>query len=53
MLRGMATMNLYADDVTAAKEWYTELLGEQPYYASEDHGKPAGYVEFRIGDYQH
>lgn len=53
MLRGMATTNLYADDVTAARDWYTELLGVPAYYASEDHGKPAGYVEFRIGDYQH
>lgn len=53
MLRGMATTNLYADDVTQARDWYTELLGVPAYYASEDHGKPAGYVEFRIGDYQH
>jgi predicted enzyme related to lactoylglutathione lyase len=53
MLRGMTTTNFYAHDVKAARAWYGELLGVEAYYASEDHGKPAGYVEFRIGDYQH
>lgn len=53
MLRGICTTNFYADDVRAARDWYTELLGQKAYYASEDHGKPAGYVEFRVGDYQH
>lgn len=48
MLRGMATMNIYADDLEAAKDWYTELLGIPPYYAVA-----GGYYEFRIGDYQH
>jgi predicted enzyme related to lactoylglutathione lyase len=37
----------------AAKQWYTELLGIEPYFerAGPD-GRPA-YIEFRIGDYQH
>ncbi|MEV2220177.1 VOC family protein [Nocardia vinacea] len=48
MLRGMATVSFYADDLEAAKEWYTEVLGLEPYYAV-----PGGYYEFRIGDYQH
>jgi predicted enzyme related to lactoylglutathione lyase len=47
MLRGMATVSFYADDLEAAKSWYTEVLGVEPYYAVP------GYYEFRIGDYQH
>ncbi|MFI9505180.1 VOC family protein [Nocardia sp. NPDC052566] len=47
MLRGMATVSYYADDVEAAKDWYTELLGVAPYFTV-----PGGYYEFRIGDYQ-
>jgi predicted enzyme related to lactoylglutathione lyase len=52
MLRGLTTVNLFADDVPAAVAWYTELLGIEPYFVREVEGKPA-YVEFRIGDYQH
>ncbi|AYF76862.1 VOC family protein [Nocardia yunnanensis] len=47
MLRGMATVTYYADDLEAAKDWYSELLGVAPYFAVPD-----GYYEFRIGDYQ-
>ena len=47
MLRGFATINLFAADHEAAKAWYTELLGAEPYF------QRPGYVEFRIGDYQH
>lgn len=52
MLRGLTTVNFFADDVTAAQAWYTELLGIEPYFVRPIDGKPA-YVEFRIGDYQH
>jgi predicted enzyme related to lactoylglutathione lyase len=52
MLRGLVTVNHYADDLAAAQSWYTELLGAEPYFAREVDGKPA-YIEFRIGDYQH
>jgi predicted enzyme related to lactoylglutathione lyase len=53
MLRGLATVNLYADDVTEAARWYAELLGVEPYYfVPGPDGKPA-YIEFRLGDYQH
>lgn len=52
MLRGMATVSLYADDLPAASEWYTRLLGVDPYFVRPVDGPPA-YVEFRIGDYQH
>ncbi len=48
MLRGMATSIFYADDLEAAKDWYAEFFGIEPYYHV-----PGGYYEFRIGDYQH
>jgi len=47
VLRGLATINLYAADHQAANKWYTEFLGIEPYF------KVKGYSEFRIGDYQH
>ncbi len=46
-LRGLATVSFYAADVDAAKKWYTELLGIDPYF------ERPGYAEFRLGDYQH
>lgn len=52
MLRGLATISYYADDVEAAKAWYSALLGIEPYFARPEAGPPA-YVEFRLGDYQH
>jgi predicted enzyme related to lactoylglutathione lyase len=51
MLRGMATTSLFADDVTAAADWYTTLLGVEPYFVRPVDGPPA-YVEFRFGDLQ-
>lgn len=50
-LRGVATINFFADDLAAAKKWYTELLGMDPYFARPEVGPPA-YIEFRLGDYQ-
>ncbi|WP_424535395.1 VOC family protein [Sphaerisporangium viridialbum] len=53
MLRGLTTVNYWADDVAAAAEWYAELLGVEPYFNRQGpDGRPA-YIEFRIGDYQH
>lgn len=52
ILRGMTTVSFYADDVKAARKWYTELLGIAPYFERPDSENPA-YLEFRIGDYQH
>ncbi|MEV6157680.1 VOC family protein [Nonomuraea sp. NPDC052129] len=52
MLRGLTTVSFFADDVPAARDWYTELLGIEPYFARPVEGPPA-YVEFRLGDYQH
>jgi predicted enzyme related to lactoylglutathione lyase len=51
MLRGFATINYWADDLEAARDWYAELLGIQPYFANPRQGPPA-YVEFRVGDHQ-
>ena len=48
MLRGLTTVSYYAADLPAASRWYTEFLGIEPYFNE----KP-GYVEFRLGDYQH
>lgn len=53
MLRGLTTVSFWADDVAAAKRWYTELLGIEAYFVRPDNGLPPAYVEFRIGDYQH
>jgi predicted enzyme related to lactoylglutathione lyase len=49
----MSTINLWAEDLQAATRWYTELLGEAPYFTSEAAGRGPGYVEFRVGDYKH
>ncbi|ULL15991.1 VOC family protein [Paenibacillus sp. H1-7] len=46
-LRGLSTISFWAEDHAAAKKWYAELLGIEPYF------ERPGYAEFRIGDYQH
>ena|SRR5438045_1244177 len=46
-LRGFTTISYWAADLEAAKRWYTDLLGIEPYF------QRPGYCEFRIGDYQH
>ena len=52
MLRGLTTINYYAEDVAAAGTWYSEVLGAEPYFSREVEGRPA-YIEYRIGDYLH
>ena len=52
MLRGLTTVSFFAEDITAARRWYTELLGTEPYFVREAEGATV-YAEFRIGDYQH
>ncbi len=52
MLRGITTITLFADDVDAARDWYTEVLGAEAYFARDVDGRLA-YTEFRVGDYQH
>ncbi|HVD16168.1 MAG TPA: VOC family protein [Actinomycetota bacterium] len=53
MLRGFATINYWADDMEAAKRWYAELLGVEPYFERPGPDGRLAYAEFRIGDYQH
>jgi catechol 2,3-dioxygenase-like lactoylglutathione lyase family enzyme len=52
MLRGVATVTYWADDVEAARRWYAELLGTEPYFARSVGSGSAAYYEFRLGDYQ-
>ncbi len=47
ILRGFATVSFFAADHESARKWYTEVLGIEPYYVMP------GYIEFRLGDYQH
>ncbi|MBD5796808.1 glyoxalase [Bacillus pseudomycoides] len=46
-LRGLTTVSFWTDDLAAAKKWYAELMGIEPYF------ERPGYAEFRLGDYQH
>lgn len=50
MFRGFATVSFFADDLSAAKDWYTELLGMEPYFAFPHPPAPPAYFEFRVGD---
>ncbi len=50
MFRGFATLNYYADDLAAAKEWYARLFEVEAYFAYPAAPAAPAYVEFRIGD---
>lgn len=50
MFRGFATISFYADDLAAARDWYTRLLGMEPYYAFPPPPASPAYLEFRVGD---
>ncbi|GGV38478.1 glyoxalase [Actinomadura cremea] len=52
MLRGMANVSLWADDLEAARDWYAGLLGVEPYFSKAGPDGRVGYYEFRIGDRQ-
>lgn len=45
----MATVNYWADDLKAARDWYSELFGVDAYFQMPSAEAP-GYIEFRIGD---
>ena len=51
MLRGFATVNFFADDLIAARDWYASLFGIDAYFQRPDEENPA-YIEFRVGDYE-
>lgn len=46
MLKGLSTIRYHAADLEAAKSWYSELLGIEPYF------QVPGYIEFRVGSLQ-
>jgi predicted enzyme related to lactoylglutathione lyase len=50
MFKGFATISYWADDIDAAKRWYTELLGVEPYFERPGPDGKLAYVEFRVGD---
>src|SRR5918998_847942 len=57
MFRGFATLNFYADDVPAARDWYAELFGVEAYYAyppaPAEPGSPGGAVmHWHVADLQ-
>lgn len=49
MLRGLANLNLVADDVPAAIAWYADVLGSEPYFVRPEEWPPE-YAEWRFGD---
>lgn len=51
-LRGFATMNIYADDVSAAATWYATFLGVEPNFEQPGPDGRSAYIEFRLGDAQ-
>jgi predicted enzyme related to lactoylglutathione lyase len=49
-LRGIATVNIWSEDVQKAKEWYSNVLGCEPYFERNGENDKLAYIEFRIGD---
>jgi len=49
-LRGIATVNIWSEDVQKAKEWYLKVLGCEPYFERNGEDDKLAYIEFRIGD---
>jgi catechol 2,3-dioxygenase-like lactoylglutathione lyase family enzyme len=52
MLRGLATINYWTDDMEAATRWYSDMLGVEPYFERAGPDGRLAYAEFRIGDYE-
>jgi predicted enzyme related to lactoylglutathione lyase len=52
VLRGMANVSYWADDMKKARDWYSRLFGIAPYFQKPDADNPV-YIEFRVGDYLH
>jgi predicted enzyme related to lactoylglutathione lyase len=44
---GVSTVRLHAEDLPAARAWYADLLGADPYFVREE------YVEWRVGPHDH
>ncbi len=44
---GVSTVRLHAADLPAARAWYADLLGAEPYFVRDE------YVEWRVGPHDH
>jgi len=44
---GVSTVRLHAADLPAARDWYADLLGAEPYFVRDE------YVEWRVGPHDH
>ena len=51
-LRGFATVNIWADDVPAAVDWYAQVLGVEAYFQRPGPDGTPVYAEFRVGDFE-
>ena len=49
-LRGFSALIFLVDDVAAATDWYTELLGEAPVFTRPGPGGGVTYAKFRVGE---
>ncbi len=49
-LRGVASITYWADDVAAAADWYTELLGTGPVFTRPGPGGRLGYAAFAVDE---
>ncbi|MFK0240539.1 VOC family protein [Microbacterium sp. NPDC090281] len=49
MFRGLANLNIVAEDMPAAVAWYTDVFDSAPYFTRPEDG-PAQYAEWRFGD---
>lgn len=49
MFRGLANLNLVAEDLPAAIDWYTRVFDAPPFFARPEQGMPQ-YAEWRFGD---
>src|ERR687890_2769127 len=49
-LRGITTLIYLVDDVAAATDWYTDLLGSGPFFTRPGPGGRVQYAKFAVGD---
>lgn len=51
-VRGFATINFWAEDVSRAVAWYEQFLGVEAYFRRPGPDGCLAYAEFRVGDAQ-
>lgn len=49
MFRGLANLNIVAEDMAAAVAWYSTVFDSSPYFVRPESG-PVQYAEWRFGD---